>query len=629
MTSRTSAALVLGIALVLLSCNGDNQGSGGTAAIPVNPLREAYFGDFHIHTPISLDSYLVWNTNTLDHAYRYAKGEPVTLGGNDNVVHKLKAPLDFAGISDHAEWFGEVDLCLDQSSTVYEAPMCQLMRQNRVEAFYILGALATMDPPQRARFCEIEDCMERARVIWRETQDMARMHNAPGKFTTFIAYEYTRMIHDGGMMHRNVIFGTDSVPEDAMSSIDLPSAEGLLEWLSGSCTGDCRSLSIPHNPNYSWGQMLDPWLDSSGQPHTAENLALRAATEPLIEIFQTKGSSECHPGLGTDDEFCDELVYAPCTEENNGHHCVEETSYIRNALKNGLIMADRYGVNPFKYGFIGSTDTHNGIPGATEEDQYEGHHGVTDLTPAKRLGLEEGGVQGFTENPVNNPGGLAGVWAESNTRESIFAALKRKETFATSGPRIRVRFFGSFDYAPDLHLEEDMLKQAYAQGVPMGSDLPAGQEGQAPTFLVWAAKDPNSANLQRLQIIKGWSNGSETFEKIYDVVCSDALSPDPVTGRCPDNGAGVDLSDCSYAADLGAAELSTVWIDPDFDPNLRAFYYVRVLENPTCRWSTYDALRLHHEDPDNFPEPPLLEGTSPTIHECAWASPIWYSPVGH
>ena len=343
-------------------------------------------------------------------------------------------------------------------------------------------------------------------------------------------------------------------------------------------------------------------------------------------------------GLGTTDEECNFETYYPVCEPGQRAGCANASDFVRNALKAGLRLEADYGVNPFKFGFIASPDDHQSLAGAADEAEFatrpvkfgtSGRFGMADQGPD---GPAWYGDQADGGN-VNNPGGLVGVWAEANTREAIFDALRRRETFGNSGTRIHVRFFAGWDYPADLDARRDMVEAAYAGGVPMGADLPdppaGGPGGGGPRFVVWATKDPASANLQKVQIVKGWAetgapaapfapSGQQTAEQVYDVACADGLQPDPVTHRCADNGARVDLSDCSYATGLGAAELSTTWTDPDFDPAQRAFYYVRVLENPTCRWTTHRALARGAAPPPSDP---------PTVKERAWSSPIWYTPA--
>jgi hypothetical protein len=337
-------------------------------------------------------------------------------------------------------------------------------------------------------------------------------------------------------------------------------------------------------------------------------------------MTQHKGNSECAVGIGTNDEECAfEQIFRPC-KEGQTTGCAVDGGYVRGALKRGLELEDEIGLNPYKLGFIGSTDTHNAIGGATEEETFLGHHANNDDTADKRL---HGGPRPERPNLIMNPGGLAGVWAESNTREDIFDALRRKETFATSGTRIKVRFFGSLGFTGDLEATDATLEQAYEQGVPMGGDLrplaavSGARPDVAPRFLVWALKDPAGAGLDRVQVIKSWVAEDGTQEAIYDVACADGRSPDASTGRCAPTAATVDAATCAPSSGHGAAELSTVWTDPAFDPARRAFYYVRVLESPTCRWSTWEALRAGEEPPATQPR---------TVQERAWSSPIWYSP---
>jgi hypothetical protein len=589
-----------------------------------NPLRNAYFGDLHVHTSYSLDAYSLGNHNDPRWAYRYGRGEAVTLPGG--VKSQLRTPLDFMAITDHDIWLGELSLCLDPSDASYNSSACRILRndndqQHISEAwdFYLgmITSLAESNPTKRSlEICgsslpdEHNRCFQRAESSWQQIQKIAEEFYEPGKFTTFIGFEWTASFKRYGQLHRNVIFRGKKVPDSILSAIDLNNTpERLWQWLEKDCTGDCQALSIPHNTNIGWGRALDA-KNSDGTPFTAEILRRRAKTEPLIEIFQAKGSSECSPGLGTNDEQCNfEQLFKPCMPGETSL-CAVGRDYVRNAMKTGLIVEQQYEVNPFKYGFIGSTDTHSSTPGATEKDNFSGVDGLGST-------LKSRSPEKFLRQYLRlNPGGLAGVWAQENTRESIFDALKRRESFATSGTRIRVRFFGSWSYPSDLHRRHDLLEEAYKNGVPMGGDLPAKHaDAKEPRFMVWATKDSNSADLQKIQIIKGWAEGDQTYEQIYDVVCSGRHKPDAKTHRCADNGANVNLVDCSYSKNKGSPELSTTWTDPDFSPADRSFYYVRVLENPTCRWSTYDAIALKVKPPD-----------PPVIQERAWSSPIWYTP---
>ncbi|MBP6278174.1 MAG: DUF3604 domain-containing protein [Rhodocyclaceae bacterium] len=597
---------------------------------PANTLRNAYFGELHLHTAISSDANIFDARNGPRRAYEFAKGGEMELPGSRQ-KQRLPAPLDFAAITDHAEGMGTIHQCFDRNSGSYWVPSCLGMRHQFLLMFPLLFANAKQDGKNLARYSDSMcgerggKCIDGAKSVWQDNQRAAEEHYEPGYFTTFNGFEYSPTLFEGGMLHRNVIFRGNKVPTNVFSAMD-GFAEDLLRWLDLQCKGDCQVLTIPHNPNFSWGLMFGE-SNSDGTPITKESLALRARYDALIEIFQAKGGSECTVGIGTTDEQCGfENVFPACTAEEakvspeKGQHapkCVANNDMVRNILKKGLVDEKALGFNPFKFGIIAATDNHNGAPGDTQESTWNGHGGVNDAFPEQRLGIKRGIVSKMLnfKPAVVNPGGLAGVWAEENTREAIWDALKRKESFGTSGTRVRARFFAGYDFPADLHTRSDAIKFAYANGVPMGGDLSPAAAGKAPSLLVYGVRDPNSAPLQRIQVVKGWVSGGEPQERVFDAVCSDGIFPDPLTHRCASNGAKVKLSDCSISKDKGATELATTWKDPEFDPALPAFYYVRILENPVCRYSLRDALKLGVEHPPNVP---------PTIQERAWTSPIWY-----
>jgi len=602
--------------------------------VPANPAKNAYFGELHLHTAYSLDSYIFGNPNSPDAAYKFAQGEPVTLYGGE--TKQLRHPLDFVAITDHAEFLGELALCTNPGSAVYNGPACKGIRAFDMMQFGKIAASVTAKK-RRDDICGADGkaCIDAIKDTWTKVQANAARYYKPGTFTTLIGYEYSANIpgtvigtsgkdnpraNVPGMLHRNVIFRTDHVPDTVFSAYE-GSGEALMKWLEEKCTGACRALTIPHNSNYSWGRFFWEGKNSDGSPWTRDILDRRARIEPLVEIFQIKGSSECMAGIGLTDEECGFENSVPPCPPGETDQCGGENSFVRDAIVRGLAVDEKLGVNPFKYGFVGATDNHDGTPGATEENDFKGHLGQQDNTPEKRLGVKPGVAvdDGHGESGAAymrfSTGGLTGVWAEKNTREAIWDALSRRETYGTSGTRIRVRFFGSFDYPADLHKNADLVKTAYARGVPMGGDLKG--KGKAPRFVVWATRDPDSAPLQKIQIVKGWVENGKNMAKIYDVACSDGISADPKTGACADNGASVDIATCQVAPGKGAPELSATWTDPAFDPKMRAVYYVRVLEDPVCRWSTYDAHRLHVDPPKAVPA---------TIKERAWTSPIWYTP---
>jgi hypothetical protein len=582
-------------------------------SVPRNAKRDAYFGDLHVHTSFSIDSYIFGNRLTPRDAYKFARGEEVTLHGG--AKQKLRAPLDFAAVTDHAEGLEIMALCVDdQENPQYSSAFCEGIRNGDMQIFNQGFARLSQRPPERFDICKAEDvdCPELAKGPWQEIQKIAQEFNEPGRFTTLIGFEYSPTLVDGGMLHRNVIFRGTAVTADAMGVWDRYTMKQFWDWLDHACKAPCQALAIPHNSNYSWGFMFSRSNDD-GAAFIAEDWERRTRFEPLVEITQHKGASECAFGIGTTDEECGfEKIFPKC-KPGQVTGCMREGGYARDALKLGLVLEGEIGLNPYKLGFIGSTDTHNSIPGATDESTFLGHHANNDDTAEKRL---RGGPRPERPNLIMNPGGLAGVWAESNTRADIWDALRRRETFATSGTRLKVRFFGSFDFAADLAAGDASLDQAYAQGVPMGGDLKkATGAAAAPRFLVWALKDPEGANLDRVQVIKGWTTADGTQEAIYDVVCADGRKPGS-DGLCKVTGARVDQA-CAPAGESGAAELSTVWTDPKFDPAQRAFYYLRVFENPTCRWSTWEAIRAGEKPPDGQPR---------TIQERGWSSPIWYAP---
>lgn len=604
--------------------------------------RQAYFGDLHVHTAWSLDSYINLTRAGPRAAYRFARGEPVELTGGRTA--QLERPLDFAAVTEHAEYLGELRLCTDETSPRYALSLCRDIRNEarepglikKVFSELIIRDLVAPKPRREPALCGADNalCLAKAAEVWRSLRAIADEFNQPGEFTTFAGYEWAGNTY-GHNLHRNVIYKNSDTPDLPVSYFEANTPERLWRQLREGCVAPCEVLAIPHNSNQSRGWQFRE-TDRDGNPLGVEQARLRMETEPVVELIQAKGESECYTGLGTEDELCrfEKLESRPvcaaaggdgaagdcvriCADDERGEDCVWAGDYVRSALKRGLKLEARLGVNPFKLGFIGGTDTHNAAPGATDETNYHGHHGVEDGSPAARAAEPE--IELFTPQRMKGSGGLAGLWAEENTRASLFAALKRRETFATSGARIKVRFFGGWDFPATLdEAGTDLAALGYSRGAPMGGDLPPRAGDGPPAFIVQAVKDPNGANLQRLQVVKGWLEQGEERERVYDVACSDGMVPSPDAHRCPDNGARVDLRDCSATLERGAAELKTLWRDPDFDESQPAFYYARVLENPTCRWSTWEALR---EGKEPFKDVP------PVQQERAWSSPIWRQPA--
>ena len=599
--------------------------------------RNVYFGDTHIHTTFSFDAYILGNMNTPDEAYRYAKGEGMK--NSFGIDMKIREPLDFYAVTDHGFWMGVVDEWADTSTELSKHPLAKpyhnvnspenlnfesglkritLFRQNFGRFLNTQGGYWKLFKAWLANDFSLASASfdyDAHREAWTEVAKAAQKHNDPGNFTTFIGYEWTSSFlqPDGGAYHRNVLFNSSKAPKRPFTRIDSQNPEDLWTWMDTMREKGLDSLAIPHNSNQSNGQAFRlAYYD--GRPLDQAYAEQRMRNEPLVEITQIKGTSETHPRLSPNDEWAGFEILNTRKGKTN-FYSSPPGSYVREALMNGMALERENRGNPFKLGFIGSTDNHNSS-GAYEEDNYFGSTPVSGA-PETRASIPVNGLYGDMRTVQFGVSGLAGVWAEENTREAIFNAFKRKETFGTSGNRIKLRFFGGFDLTSIDLSSEDLAKQAYTKGVPMGSDL-MGQGTKAPSFIVWAQSDSYGAPLQRLQIIKGWYDHGykkETREKIYDVACSDGLEVDLLTHRCPNNGAKVNLTNCSISSDKGASELKTVWTDPDFEPGVEAFYYVRVLENPTCRWTTWDAIRTDNK---------IRPGVDITIQERAWSSPIWY-----
>jgi Protein of unknown function (DUF3604) len=627
--------------------------------------KRPFFGDLHVHTSYSFDSFVSSQRNNPDAAYRYARGEPIILpdaDGDQTIKAQIQRHLDFTAVTDHAEFLGPINLCTtDSSKLAYWFPACIATRSDN---FYIqllaanywvtLGVTDTSNQKSHSFVCTLADCDAARKSTWEHIQDAAEKHydrSSDCSFTTFVGYEYTDAPNFANL-HRNVIFRNDRVTDTAISTYDTGSMNYPDLWrrLRQECidtdTG-CDVMSIPHNPNLSRGLMFP-------DPRSEQEARDRLFFEPLVELVQHKAASECRfdrlldRGVATEDELCDfEQVQtdnlsmlgtvfgevrtddaAPVTIDNFGRR-----NMVRNTLKDGLALQRSTGINPFKLGFIGSTDTHSAIPGGAEEYNYVGH-----------LGRRDAGYRNVQDHFFDNPGGLAVVWAQENSRDSIFEGMRNRETYATSGTRPIVRFFAGEEFQADLCFDPQMVERAYAGGVAMGSEMVAPET--SPAFLVSAAKDSGSAghpgvDLQRIQIIKGWLDAQgQTHEKVIDVIGS------------TDNNAGVDANTCTPMG-TGHEALCTVWRDPDYDASQSAFYYARVLENPSCRWSTRhcQAAGVNPFAP-NCAEQAAIQTAqlqdqgaigevygqcclnpatqpfySPTIQERAWTSPIWINPI--
>jgi hypothetical protein len=587
------------------------RGEGTTAVF--NEQRNLYFGDTHVHTALSFDSYLFGNRVGLDGAYRFARGEAIKLSSGETA--QLSSPLDFVVMTDHAESYGLGETCSRDDLNDTQRKFCAQFDTPSRDTFMKLRKAGLKRPPQRTpELCGGEflaQCLADARTTWRQVVSAADKYNKPGKFSAFAGYEYSPVLPKRGKIHRNVIFRNSTTPDRVISAYDADTVLDLWRGLEAECTDECEFLTIPHNMNKSWG-IAYSGRTIDGDAYEDQDWALRGRNEPIAEIFQIKGSSECGYDLGASDEECNFELIVPLCEGEQVAGCSGRTSFAREGLKEGLRLQRRLGYNPLQFGFIGSTDTHASNAGDTVESAWAGSSPLT-ANAAKRFTQ----AQRDPSSVRNNPGGLAAVWARENTRDAIFEAMQRRETYATSGTRIKLRFFASWGFERGLLDDPALLKKAYADGVPMGGILPNPEHGKTPEFMVWAVRDANANRLQRVQMVKAWLEDGESREQVVDIACSDGLSPDPGSGRCPDNGARVDISSCAVSTDKGDDEIKLTWRDPDFKVDQAAIYYVRVLENPSCRWSSYDALALGKEIPPDTPA---------TIRERAWSSPIWYTP---
>ncbi|HTO43765.1 MAG TPA: DUF3604 domain-containing protein, partial [Burkholderiales bacterium] len=534
---------------------------------------------------------------------------------------KIETPLDFMGVTDHSEYVAVTKQANTPGSYVSKLPEAQPMimkdpnsseEQNKVFSYLLkLGSgapvKAFMDPKVTA-------------TVWKENVKIADENNHPGKFTAFCSYEWTSMPGNRNL-HRNVFFrACEKVPDYPFSALDSKLPTELWNWMDAQRKAGNELLAISHNANVSDGWMYPVDIDNTtGRPIDAAWAAARDRNERLVEIKQGKGQSETHPLLSPNDEFAGYELYEAILglPADVGRIDRITGSYGRQALKDGIAMQDTRGYNPYKFGMAGGSDSHN-TASPYRQDNFYGLHADADGTLERRFaGVLIGGTMDVR---LENPGGLTGVWAEENTRASLWDAMYRKETFGVSGPHIKVRFFGGWGYNKDVLNAKDWVKQSYAGGVPMGGDLqpmPSGEKGTAPSFVVWAVKDPTSGNLDRIQIIKGWTQNGQSFEKIFDVAWAGDRKPDKWSGRVPAIQSTVNIETATYTNSVGATELKTVWTDPGFDASLHAFYYTRVLEIPTPRWTLIQAVKSGLPPPDIVP----LTG-----QERAWSSPIWYTP---
>ena len=646
------------IIFILISCSETNYQTHSSKLTPEvklmiekdiasksapNPYKNAYFGDLHVHTENSFDAYTFGTIASPNDAYKYARGKAIK--HPTGYLIQLSRPLDFYAVTDHGIFMGIIKEAADTTSKIsrYELakPLHNLNENVNSDILSIISRANKFRPFAQKLGNSIQDGTIDAKLlqevssnVWQKTIKAADEAYVPGTFTTFAAYEYTSSveIYDN-YLHRNVIFrDTKNLPKKLFTRGDSLNPEDLWDWMDGLRKNGVESLAIPHNSNISGGAAF-PLTYYNGDPIDEDYAAQRANNEPLVEVTQAKGTSEAHPLLSKNDEWASFEIpvekQAKLLENAKG-------SYVRDAYLRGLSLSKKGITNPYKFGLTAASDTHV-AGGSYSEETFFSKVGLLDGTPELRGSVpfnwalakaakifrpeafaEINGKDylAFSDRLIGfSASGLTGVWAKENTREEIYDAFRRKETFATSGPRIKIRFFSGYEFEDSDLKDLNLLETAYSNNLSMGSTINI-EEGKEPRFFVWAISDPLGAPLQRVQIIKGWLEDGLHKEKVFDVACSDGLSVDPLTNRCPDNKAKVNLTDCAISNDKGDSEIKAFWKDPDFLADQEAFYYSRVLENPVCRWSTWDAIRAGESPRSDI---------SATIQERAWTSPIWFN----
>ena len=643
------AALLLGSAGLLAGCDAlkPKQTAKSDAAVKESEFPERpLWGDTHLHTANSVDAFGFGVRLGPEEALRFARGEEVT--ATTGIKAKLSRPLDFLVVTDHAEGLGA-------TKQLYDAPRL-LIRDPTMRRWYDMmhegpaGSQRAMAEILDARgrnalpeaMLNQDGAAKRTKEVWNSNVDAVERYNEPGTFTAFHGFEYTLM-QGGNNLHRNIIFrdGEDKVrtvvPIDPTYKATPDEIWNYMDAYEKSTGG--RVLAIPHNSNLSNGLMFE-LTQPGGGPMTAAYAKRRARLEPVVEITQIKGDSEAHPFLSPNDEFSGYGVAG--WEMNNllsnqpKVPSMYAGEYVREALKRGLALEAQTGVNPYKFGLIGSTDSHTALATA-DEDQFFGKHSGTEPSPTRAMAAQNLGTRKGRFGWHYLASGYAAVWAKANTRAAIFDAMTRREVYASTGPRMTVRVFGGWDFTPD-DLKGDWVRAGYTRGVPMGGELaprpnkgPGGElaprpntgpggklkpDTGAPRLLISALKDPQGANLDRVQVVKGWiDSAGKTHEQVYDVVWSGDRKP--VAGKLPPVGDTVDVATATYKNSIGAPALTTVWTDPAFDPRVSSFYYLRVLEIPTPSWPAYDAVKY------KLKLPPEVRVKS---QERAYTSPIWYTP---
>ena len=625
LTSGLGALAIVGALVLTGESPAPAQAATSTSSIDAVYPQRPLWGDTHLHTANSFDAFTAGLRLTPEDALRFARGEGVTMAGGQ--IAKLQRPLDFLVVTDHSDAIGTTaDLYNTPENQVADPTLKRwraAMHQGGDAAYkafreMVIAASRGTLPPD---FASPERMRETSRRVWDAQLAAVERYNEPGRFTAMVGFEYS-LQPNGNTLHRNVIF-RDGI-DRARQVLPFPSdgkagPEPLWAFMDAyeKQTGG-RMLAIPHNSNLSNGQMF-MLTEANGGPMTAESARRRALREPLVEVTQYKGDSESHPFLSRNDEFASfgdagwENGNAPLTTLKRPGMLAGE--YIREVLKRGLLIERASGVNPYAFGLIGSTDSHSALS-AADEDNFFGKFSNEGPGPGRMDAIVNPGIKQTRLGWQYEAGGMAAVWASSNTREAIFDAMQRREVYATTGSRMTVRMFGGWTFTAQ-DLKGDWVKAGYARGVPMGGSLKAGKG--APSFILSAMKDPAGANLDRIQIVKGWVDAKgESREKVFDVVWSEPGRRRIVKGKLAPVGDTVDLATATYRNSIGAAALTTVWRDPEFKPGEHAFYYARVIEIPTPRWTAYDVVRYKAKTP---------EGAALKHQERAYTSPIWYSPV--
>ncbi|MFK7974880.1 MAG: DUF3604 domain-containing protein [Halioglobus sp.] len=570
-----------------------------------NVQRNVYWGDLHIHTSFSTDAYTNGVRATPDDAYTFVKGGAIEHAAGYAI--QMQRPLDFAAVTDHSEYLGVLRATQPELPLNERGLRDRLLNDSRLANTWLVAKSMMGFDLENALVPGWEKITADA---WQEIVAAAERHNDPGRFTSFIGYEWTSMPNERNL-HRNVIYRGSDVPALPYSSVDSEDPRDLWKALDEQRANGMEAFAIPHNGNVSDGLMYDDIM-FDGQAMTQDYATLRMRNEPISEIFQVKGSSETHPTLSDEDAFAGFEIYDTKLSAKQDESSAKG-SYIRDALRTGIEMSHSEGFNPYRFGVIGSSDGHN-ASSPVEEDNYHGKLPLLDASAGMRLGTASYYPSSMPGGQRWSAAGLAAVWATENTREALYDAMRRKETYATSGPRISVRFFGGWGLAENLLARPNWLRDVEYRAVPMGSDLPE-KASRYPSFVISAMRDPQGANLDRIQIVKGWvDEEGNSQERVHDLAWAGQRTRGP-KGKVVAVGNTVNAKDASYTNTIGAPALGKVWTDTNFDPEREAFYYARVIEIPTPRWTTFDA-KILGIDP---PEPTFLR-------ERAVTSAIWYRP---